>query len=171
MCKRNLHFYFFIILGITICSFLKFCPSSIAEEQINEKIILKGNVSEDITKVKPLTGIGVIGLRFIHQSGYPSYVEQVYPNSPASKAGIRSTDLIYSIDSIKTEHLNSDTVFEMLSGTPGSPVRISILRGPSKFNVELLREDLANLSSEIQNRYLSGPIVVPFNPKDFIPYH
>ena len=163
-------------------SLLSFCPPSTAieeselkippeEQQTNEKVILKGNISEDITKVKPLTGIGVIGLRFIHQSGYPSYVEQVYPNSPASKAGIRPKDFIHSIDGIKTERLNSDAVFEMLSGIPGTPVKISILRGPSMFNVELVREDLANLSSEIQNRYLSGPIVVPFNTKDFAPYH
>ena len=38
------------------------------------------------------------------------------------------------------------------------------------FNLEILREDLANLSPEVQNRYLSGPIVVPFNIEDLTPY-
>ena len=137
----------------------------------NEKVILKGNIREDISQVKPQTGIGVIGLRFIHQSGFPSYVEQVYPNSPASMAGIRPKDLIYSIDGVRTNNLNSDNVFELLSGTPGTRVRLNISRGQSIFYVELTREDLANFSSDIQNRYLSGPISVPFNPKDLFPYH
>ncbi|GEM_PF-2308247 len=137
----------------------------------NEKVILKGNIREDISQIKPQTGIGVIGLRFIHQSGFPSYVEQVYPNSPANMAGIKPKDFIYSIDGVRTENLNSDSVFELLSGTPGSRVRLSVSRGQTMFNVELIREDLANFSSDIQNRYLSGPISVPFNPKDLFPYH
>lgn len=137
----------------------------------NEKVILKGNIREDISQIKPQTGIGVIGLRFIHQSGFPSYVEQVYPNSPANRAGIKQKDLIYSIDGVRTKNLNSDNVFELLSGTPGTRVRLNVSRGQTMFNVELIREDLANFSSDIQNRYLSGPISVPFNPKDLFPYH
>lgn len=139
--------------------------------QLKNKILLKGNIREDISHIKPQTGIGVIGLRFIHQSGYPSYIEQVYPYSPASKAGIKSKDLIATIDGTRTDFLTSDQVFEMLSGNPGTKVRISITRGTTMFNVELIREDLANFPPEVQNRYLSGPISVPFNPKDFFPYH
>ncbi len=130
---------------------------------------LKGNIRED--ELKPQTGIGVIGLRFIHQSGYSSYIEQVYPNSPASKVGLRPKDLIFAIDGVRTDYLTSDAVYEMLSGEPGSKVKIFITRGQTMFNVELVREDLANFSADIQNRYLSGPIAVPINPRDFIPYH
>ena len=132
---------------------------------------LKGTVKEDVNNAKQLTGIGVIGIRFIHQSGFPSYIEQIYPNSPASQAGLRSKDLIFAIDGIRTDHLNSESVYQLLAGDPGTKVKIFITRGQSMFNVELVREDLANLSPEVQNRYLSGPIAVPFNPKDFIPYH
>lgn len=137
----------------------------------SRELILKGNVKEDIEKVQPLTGIGVIGLRFIHQTGYPSYIEQVYINSPASRAGIKPKDLIFAIDGIRTDQLNSDAVYQMLSGEPGAKVRIFITRGQTMFNVELVREDLANMPAEIQNRYLSGPIAVPINPKDIFPYH
>src|SRR3989338_7701426 len=62
------------------------------------KTILRGNVSENISKAIPQTGIGVIGLRFIHQSGYPTYIEEVYPNSPAQKGGLKDKDLIFAID-------------------------------------------------------------------------
>ena len=134
------------------------------------KVKLKGTVSEDISKIKPRTGIGVVGLRFIHQAGFPSYIEEVYNNSPASKAGLKTRDLIFSIDGIRTDSLNSDSVYQLLSGDPGTKVRIFITRGNSMFNLELIREDLANFSPEIQNRYLSGPIAVPLNPRDLFPY-
>ena len=59
----------------------------------------------------------------------------------------------------------------MLSGEPGTKVKIFITRGQTMFNVELIREDLANFSPDVHNRYLSGPIAVPVNPRDFLPYH
>lgn len=177
MYKNSLKIYISLLFFTITTLFFSFSATAIEElelkappQQAQKEVTLKGNVSEDISKARPLTGIGVIGLRFIHQSGFPSYVEQVYPNSPASRAGIQVKDLIYTIDGIKTEKLKSDAVFEVLSGTPGSTVKISILRGRNMFNVELIREDLANLSSEIQNRYLSGPIIVPFKSADFNPY-
>ena len=143
-------------------------PSSIENLQ---GIKLKGNIREDVSKVKPQTGIGVIGLLFIHQTGYPSYVQQVYSNSPASRAGIKPKDLIFAIDGIRTDYLTSEGVYNLLSGEPGTKVKIFITRGQTMFNVELQREDLANFSPDVQNRYLSGPITVPINPREFFPYH
>ena len=134
------------------------------------KTILRGNVSESISEATPQTGIGVIGLRFIHQSGYPTYIEEVYPNSPALKSGIKEKDLIFAIDGVRTDKLSPDSVYQLLSGEPGTKVRVFITRGESMFNVELVREDLANFSNSIQNRYLSGPIAVPFDMKELLPY-
>ena len=146
---------------------LKFAPWTDSTKDVT----LKGIVKEDVNEEKQLTGIGVIGIRFIHQSGFPSYIEQIYSNSPASRSGLRPKDLIFAIDGIRTDHLNSDSVYQLLAGDPGTKVKIFITRGQSMFNVELVREDLANLSPEVQNRYLSGPIAVPFNTKDYLPYH
>ena len=134
-------------------------------------VTVKGAVKEEVSNTKQLTGIGVIGIRFIHQSGFPSYIEQIYSNSPASRAGLRPKDLIFAIDGIRTDHLNSDGVYQLLAGDPGTRVKIFITRGQSMFNLELIREDLANLSPEVQNRYLSGPIAIPVSPRDLIPYH
>ena len=138
---------------------------------IDSNVTLKGNIQENVSEANPLTGIGVIGIRFIHQNGFPSYVEQVYPGSPAMKAGLRTKDLIFAIDGIRTDKLNSDSVYQLLAGEPGSRVSVFVTRGSSMFNVTLIRTDLANLSAEIQNRYLSGPIAVPFNTRDLTPYH
>ena len=145
---------------------LKIAPQA----QVQKNVTLKGNIQEDVSGQRQLTGIGVIGIRFIHQSGYPTYVEQVYPNSPALRSGLRPRDLIFAIDGIRTDQLNSESVYQLLSGDPGSTVKIFITRGQAMFNINVSREDLANLSPDIQNRYLSGPVSVPF-PKGFVPYH
>ena len=135
-----------------------------------KNVILRGNITEDINEANQLTGIGVVGIRFIHQSGYPSYVQEVYPNSPAKKAGLNEKDLIFAINGVRTDKLNSEGVYQLLSGKPGSKVKIFITRGKSMFNLEITRTDLANLSPSTQNRYLSGPVTVPFSVKDLIPY-
>jgi C-terminal processing protease CtpA/Prc len=133
--------------------------------------LLKGNIQEDITKQRVQTGIGVVGLRFIHQVGYPSYIEQVYVNSPAIRGGIQSKDLIFAIDGVRTDYLNSESVYQLLSGEPGTKVKLSITRGQAMFNIGLVREDIANLSPQIQARYLSGPVSVPVDLKNLFPYH
>ncbi len=175
--RLTIYFLFITLLSFGICnesfaieeSELKM-PSWL-QQQEPQSLKLKGNIQEDVSQAKPQTGIGVVGLRFIHQSGYSSYIEQVYPNSPASRVGLRTKDLIFAIDGIRTDYLNSDSVYEMLSGEPGTKVKVFITRGQTMFNVELVREDLANLSPDVQNRYLSGPIAVPINPRDYFPYH
>lgn len=173
-------YYLILLLSVAILFNQLFLSAKAIEEMelklpgwmnTQETVKLQGMIREDITSVKPQTGIGVIGLRFVHQSGYPSYIEYVYGDSPASRAGIRAKDLIFAVDGIRTDYLNSEGVYQLLSGAPGSKVRIFITRGQSMFNVELVREDLVNFSPDIQNRYLSGPIAVPFNVKDLFQFH
>ena len=176
MKKLAWSFSIFLFMIISLTSF----SANAAEEQElksapwveNVKdITLKGTIKEEVSEERQLTGIGVIGIRFIHQSGFPSYIEQIYANSPASRAGLKPKDLIFTIDGVRTDHLNSDSVYQLLAGDPGTKVRIFITRGQSMFNIELQREDLANLSPDVQNRYLSGPIAVPVNPRELFQYH
>ncbi len=170
MQKLTCLFVIFLFMIISCLGF-NLNVSAIEEQELKSAslsnnpgaVILKGTIKEDVSNAKQLTGIGVIGIRFIHQSGFPSYIEQIYPNSPASRAGLRTKDLIFAIDGIRTDHLNSDSVYQLLAGDPGTKVKIFITRGQSMFNLELVREDLANLSPDVQNRYLSGPIAVPYH--------
>ena len=162
--------YYFVLLGLFLSvnllafgieeSNLKL--SSSINKNKNENIILKGNVKK--------TDIGVIGLRLVHQKGYPLYVEEVYPDSPASRIGIRTKDLIFVIDGIRTDYLSFDYVHKLLTGEPGTKTQLFIARNQTiLFNVELIREDLANCSPEIQNRYLSETILIPINITHLIP--
>lgn len=47
-------------------------------------------------------------------------VQEVYTNLPASRAEIKPHDFIYSINGIKTDKLNLENVYDLLSGTPGA---------------------------------------------------
>lgn len=165
----------YLLIVVFVLLFVKPCYA-MQEQELEKpewldktpKTILKGNVSTD---ANPYTGIGIVGLRFVHQTGYPTFIEEVYLNSPASKAGIKARDLIFAIDGVRTDRLSPDGVYQLLSGDPGTNVKVFITRGKSMFSAELVREDLANFSSEVQNRYLSGPIAVPFDIKDLLQYH
>ncbi len=176
--KSHKRSFAILLLMIISCS-LELKAFALEEQELKsgslansaKEFTLKGTVQEDVSGAKQLTGIGVIGIRFIHQTGFPSYIEQIYPNSPASKAGLRPNDLVFAIDGIRTDKLSSDSVYQLLAGDPGTKVKVFITRGQSMFNVELVRDDLANLSTDVQNRYLSGPIAVPISPRDLIPYH
>ena len=166
-----------IIFTLTFISVVQSANAVLEQElkslpwsETQSAVKLKGNIKEDVSETKQSSGIGVIGIRFIHQAGYPSFIDQVYPGSPANREGLMPKDLIFAIDGIRTDKLNSDAVYQLLAGKPGSKVRMFISRGKSMFNLEVTREDLTDLSPEVQNRYLSGPIVVPFNFEDILPY-
>ena len=152
---------------IFLIVFLLYSPASLAMQEEDNTPKLKGEVSKN----NPSTGTGVVGLRFVHKTDYPSIVEEVYPNSPASRAGIIKKDLILAINGIKTSSLTSNNVYELFSGTPGTSVEIFIKRRGDAFAINLVREDLADLPSTVQNRYLAGPVYIPFNIKDLSNYY
>ena len=157
---------FFIKLGfISIFLFLFTTNYSLAKEE--NEALLKGNISTDIAEQYPVTNIGVVGLRYVHQIGFSSLIEEVYENSPSSRAGIQRGDLIYAIDGLRTDKLSSDGVFELISGSPGTKVKMLLIRGRTKLELELTREDIARFPENIQARYLAGPIQIPFNGSDF----
>lgn len=168
LTKLKSKFLLFLILffSTNICSAIEGFGDP---NQAPSKTVLKGGINESV-QTQNLTGIGVVGLKYVHRKGYPSYIEEIYPSSPAENAGIRRSDFIYSIDGVKTINLGSEQVHNLLSGPPGTTVKLGIKRGPSIYTVNVSRVDLATLSSYVQNEYLSGPIAVPFDLKEIFGY-
>jgi carboxyl-terminal processing protease len=79
------------------------------------------------------------------------------PGSPAEKAGLRTGDLIKSIDGRHTRPIPTVVGERMLRGAPGSTVKLEVMRlrgGPDPFEVSLVRERI--LPTSPSGRMLEG---------------
>jgi C-terminal processing protease CtpA/Prc len=75
-----------------------------------------------------LSGIGVIGVKFIMGLGYPPIINRVFPGTPAEQVGLRPNDIIVAVDGIPTKGLTKQEVYDMIVGAPNTPVTVSIRR-------------------------------------------
>ena len=69
-------------------------------------------------------------------------VQEVFPDSPAERAGLRSDDAIEQIDGVSTEGIPLEQTVEMVRGPEGEPVRL-VVRRPGlddAFEVVVVRE-------------------------------
>jgi carboxyl-terminal processing protease len=80
-----------------------------------------------------------IGLELTISRGVPEVVAPI-EGAPADKAGIRSGDLIASIDGHSTDHMTLDAVIKALHGDLGSSITLSLLRaGRPPFDLMMTR--------------------------------
>jgi carboxyl-terminal processing protease len=70
---------------------------------------------------------GETGATVSKRFGYAAVVS-VLPGSPAEKAGIESTDIFESIEGQTTRDMSLPEIHNLLSGTPGSTVTVSVVR-------------------------------------------
>jgi carboxyl-terminal processing protease len=68
-------------------------------------------------------------------------VARPIPGTPAFRAGVMAGDIIIAVEDKPTPDMKVDDVVKLLKGTPGTKVKITILRGESKtFDMSLARE-------------------------------
>jgi carboxyl-terminal processing protease len=70
---------------------------------------------------------GEIGATVSKRFGYADVVS-VLPGSPAEKAGIEATDIFESIEGQSTRDMSLPEIRDVLTGTPGSTVSVSVVR-------------------------------------------
>jgi carboxyl-terminal processing protease len=70
---------------------------------------------------------GDIGAIFSKRFGYADVVA-VLPGSPAEKAGIEPTDIFESIEGKSTRDMSLPEIRDLLQGTPGSTLNVSVVR-------------------------------------------
>ena len=68
------------------------------------------------------------GIHVSKRYGY-AYVVAVTPGSPAEREGVRTGDLIESIEARKTTQMSRWEAQYMLRGTPGTEVKLRLIRG------------------------------------------
>lgn len=63
-------------------------------------------------------------------------VYQVIPNSPASEAGVRESDVLTSINGLNASRYSMDDIYEMLK-QPGREVKLTVRRGEKKHKLRI----------------------------------
>lgn len=85
-----------------------------------------------------LSGIGVtLGL-----DGGALTVMEVYPNSPAERAGIRVGDRFVRVDGLATDGMTPADATSHLRGHVGSAVTVEVARGAERLSLELVRAEI-----------------------------
>src|ERR1700693_2607533 len=89
-------------------------------------------------------GTGETGLTLSKRFGYVIVIS-VLPESPAEKAGIHSGDIFESIAGFTTRDMSVGQALNLLSGQPGSGIKVSVIRrGKAQpEEVDLVRQKLA----------------------------
>ena len=99
--------------------------------------LLKGKAKSEKAQIlhsEAESGIGIIGVKFVMGMGRPPIINRVFPGTPAWEKGLRPRDIIIAVDGIPTFGLSKEEVYNMIIGTPHTPVTISFRRN-SDFQV------------------------------------
>jgi carboxyl-terminal processing protease len=89
-------------------------------------------------------GTGESGLTLSKRYGY-IIVLSVLPDSPGTKVGIRSGDLLESMGGFTTRDMSVGQALNLLNGQPGSGIKVSVIRRgkATPDEVDIVREKLA----------------------------
>ncbi len=98
------------------------------------------------------SGFGIIGVKFVLAFGRPPVINRVFPGTPASKVGLRNNDIIVAVDGVPTYGLSKEEVYDLIIGSPGTPVTISVMRGGDFQVVNCTRMDINELTDPIVRR-------------------
>lgn len=101
---------------------------------------------------------GGIGVVLAEDKDGRAYVAEVYPSTPAAKAGLKSGDIFYVIDGVKRDKWTSDEVVSRARGEVGTKLSLTMLRPsaeaggqPAEKTFTLTREEitLPNIASKV----------------------
>src|SRR5262250_277877 len=100
---------------------------------------------EEFKKKMANSASGETGLTLSKRYGY-IIVLSVLPDSPGTKAGIRSGDILESIGGFTTRDMSVGQALNLLSGQPGSGTKVSVIRlgKATPEEVDLVREKVPN---------------------------
>lgn len=110
---------------------------------------LRGRADDSLSKplvTQVQSSVGIIGVKFVATMGHPPVINQVFPGTPAEEKGLRVYDKIVAVDGIPTAGLTKDEVFDLIVGSPGTQVTLSIMRGNDFQAVNCVRMDINELT-------------------------
>jgi C-terminal processing protease CtpA/Prc len=72
---------------------------------------------------------GVIGIKFVIKNDDPPTIAEVYPDTPAYKAGLHVGDQIVSVNGQVTDSMSKEDLYDLIIGPPGTDVQVTVKRG------------------------------------------
>jgi carboxyl-terminal processing protease len=100
------------------------------------------------------TGVGIV---LLHRDGQ-YYISEIYPGGPADEAGVHVFDRIIAVDGHATADLSEDDVSQMIRGTSGVPVTLTVSRAgtPDSMEITIVRQPIH--VPTVTERMLDGQI-------------
>lgn len=98
------------------------------------------------------SGIGIIGVKFVLFAGRNPVINRVFPLTPAFKSGIQPNDVIVAVDGVPTMGLSKEEVYDMIVGTPGTTVTLSVQSSGDFRAVTMVRMDLNDITDPFVRR-------------------
>ncbi len=88
-----------------------------------------------------------------------------FPDTPASRAGVQSGDIVIKVDGINVEGFTLERVAGMIRGNPDTKVQIEFKRGDSAYEVNLIRQiiKIITVESKMLNKTLGYLKISLFN--------
>src|SRR6266850_2450933 len=145
-------------IGIVVVSVVIFCYAGLGhvlgratDDKAYRSLTVYGEVLQKIQqdydeykKKLQNSGTGETGLTLSKRYGYV-IVLSVLPDSPGTKAGVRSGDIFESIGGFTTRDMSVGQALNLLSGQPGTGIKVAVIRRgkATPDEVDLVREKLA----------------------------
>lgn len=118
---------------------------------------LKSGASNGILQSQATSGFGIIGVKFILANGNPPVINRVFTGTPADKVGMHPTDVIVAVDGVPTQGLSKEEVYDLIIGSPGTPVNVSIMSHGDFRVVTCVRMDINDITDPLVRRdYLTS---------------
>lgn len=108
-----------------------------AKEAVDFKSSLNGEIKE-----------AGVGIEMMKQGDYV-VVTRTLPDNPARKAGVHAGDVIFAINDEEVWDKDTDIIASKLRGKSGEKVKLTVAREKQKFDFELIREKINNVSADV----------------------
>ncbi len=113
---------------------------------------LKAKVKDDQLKAQAQSSFGIIGVKFVLTLGHPPVINRVFPGTPAWDKGLKFDDQIVAVDGVPTLGLTKDEVYDLIIGSPGTPVALTIMRNGDFMRCTCMRMDINEIRDPLVRR-------------------
>jgi predicted metalloprotease with PDZ domain len=139
---------------------LVLCASTSNAEGPGQGLVLEGRVSTTAASSSASLSTpiiqepGIVGIDLIISNQHYPVIQQVFPKSPAARAGLRPGDTLLAVNGETVLGKSRRQVDIMISDVPGDLVMMSIRSGRNTKQIQLRVMPLSAVSLTLKNHYL-----------------